>query len=596
MSGILTDSLPERWYVTRCHLPIFAGSVFYTVNDGNSRILEPQDSLLTISKRPKRTDPMTNTTSNKTRALAICTPVFLAGAIFLLGCNPVQLGGFGEISFVASSARIDDEKEDETKKEDENDLLKDMEKPLFALFVTGRQHGYIEPCGCTGLYNQKGGLMRRHRAQLILQSRGWDLVSIDTGNQINRYAQQQPLMKLRHTWTGLSKVMKYDAIGIGPDELKVSTLDLVQTIMNVIDSSMPFVCANADLLEQGDDARKQFIIVEKNGKKIGITQVLDNESLKPFANVEELSLKPMEQALTEVAGPLAECDLKVLMLHTSSVATAKQVATQFPHFDLLVHTTSAGEPEKIPTKVQSGNHTTSMIQVGTKGMYVGVVGCYEQNGKLEMKYERVPLDGRFTDSQPMSQVFTSYQNELKLLYTKGQLTDVKPIPHPSGSKYVGSEACFECHDQEFEIWEDGVDGDGGPHFVATDSIVKPPNHRGDLPRHYDPECLSCHATGWNPQEFYPYETGFISLKQQSHLTGNGCENCHGPGSEHVSIERAKGKGQKVDDAKVKSLRETVRLTVAEAKRDHCQTCHDADNSPDFLAEGAFEKYWAKIKH
>lgn len=508
----------------------------------------------------------------------------------------MQFGGFSEISFV-SSARVDDEQqEDETKKIDENDLLKDMEKPTFALFVTGRQHGYIEPCGCTGLFNQKGGLMRRHRALQILQARGWDLVPIDTGNQIRRHVQQQPKIKLRHTWHGLCNVMKYDAIGIGPDELKVDPLDLVQTIMNVVGDSLPFVCANVDLLETGEDTRKQFIIAEKNGKRIGITQVLDDESIKPFANTNELTLKPMGKAIIDVAAPMANCDLKVLMLHTESVATAKQVATQYPFFDLLIHTTSAGEPEKIPTQVQAGNHTTSLIQVGTKGMYVGVVGFYDKGGKLEMKYERVPLDGRFSDSKQMEQVFASYQNELKLLYTKGQLTDIKQQPHPSRAKFVGSESCFECHDQEFEIWEDGVDGDGGPHFIATDSIVKPPNSRGSQPRHYDPECISCHATGWHPQDFYPYETGFINLKNHSHLSGNGCENCHGPGSEHVAIEQAKGKGQNVDEAKLKSLRESVRLTLQEAKNEHCQTCHDADNSPDFLKDGAFEKYWAKIEH
>ena len=181
-------------------------------------------------------------------------------------------------------------------------------------------------------------------------------------------------------------------------------------------------------------------------------------------------------------------------------------------------------------QIQSGNHVTSMIQIGTKGMYVGIVGCYERNGKLEMKYERVPLDGRFKDSKPIEKIFESYQNELKLLYTSGgdKFVDIKPRPHPSGNTYVGSLICNDCHDVEYEIWEDGVDGDGGPHFKATDDIVNPPNHRGHIARHYDPECLSCHAVGWDPQGMYPYKSGFISLKAHSHLTQNGCENCHGP--------------------------------------------------------------------
>ncbi len=48
-------------------------------------------------------------------------------------------------------------------------------KPHLALFITGQQHGYIEPCGCTGLTNQKGGLVRRFacKKQLEQQAGRW---------------------------------------------------------------------------------------------------------------------------------------------------------------------------------------------------------------------------------------------------------------------------------------------------------------------------------------------------------------------------------------------------------------------------------------
>jgi hypothetical protein len=35
------------------------------------------------------------------------------------------------------------------------------------------------------------------------------------------------------------------------------------------------------------------------------------------------------------------------------------------------------------------------------------------------------------------------------------------------------------------------------------------------------------------------------------------------------------------------------LAKAEQK---CKECHDLDNSPDFHATGAFEKYWKEIEH
>ena len=70
-------------------------------------------------------------------------------------------------------AQTEDEPEAESPKAE--DLVSDWQQPQVTLFVTGRQHGYIEPCGCTGLENQKGGLMRRHSVQKVLLERGWDL-------------------------------------------------------------------------------------------------------------------------------------------------------------------------------------------------------------------------------------------------------------------------------------------------------------------------------------------------------------------------------------------------------------------------------------
>ena len=533
---------------------------------------------------------MTPTQSVKAFPLFCALAVFIAGTIFLLGCNSAVMAPFGAINYATSDDKSEERNGD--KKEKEEDLLKEMERPTFAFFITGRQNGYIEPCGCTGLYNQKGGLMRRHRVQQLLSDRGWDLIPMDAGNQIRRFG-QQPTTKLRHTYQGLCNVMKYEAIGFGPGDLKTSPVDLLQVMCDVADSDV-FVCANIDVLGQG--LQKQAIIIERAGKKIGVTQAMDDEHVAMFKDNDEIETKSLNEGLNAATNVIADCDLKVLMLRTDKVDTAKRVAQDFPVFDLIVHTTSAGEPEKLPTQVRSENHTTSMIQIGTKGMYVGIVGCYDRGGKLEMKYERVPLDGRFTDSKAIEQIFESYQNELKLLYTGGKLADIKPRPHPSGNKYVGSQVCFDCHDEEYEIWEDGVDGDGGPHFVATDDIVNPPNHRGHIARHYDPECISCHAVGWDPQGMYPYESGFISLKQHAHLTQNGCENCHGPGSAHVSLRRAMDKGKKFSAKELDDDLLSVRLTLKEAENEHCGQCHDADNSPDFLKDGAFKKYWAQIEH
>ncbi|MEL7498563.1 MAG: cytochrome c family protein [Planctomycetota bacterium] len=479
---------------------------------------------------------------------------------------------------------------------DPETLVKDWEKPDFALFVTGRQHGYMEPCGCITLERQKGGLMRRHRVQTTLQERGWDLVSIDAGNQVRRCFAQQPVIKFAKTAFGLCRVMNYDMIGLGPDDLKLPALDVAQQIDNVSVSKNPFTCANVVVIDQMFSNR--FVVINRGGKRIGVTMVVGDEHREKFdKNPDEIQVIPADQGLQEVVPQMraAKCDFNVLVAF-AGLKQCRDFAKKHSLFNLVVTAGGAGDPTMEPELIESNTHVTPMIQVGVKGMYVGLVGVYQANGKTKIKYKRVPLTHKFTDTEPMKEVFLSYQKELKNLWLTGALKDITPREHPTGYSFVGSAACADCHDEEYAIWEDGVDGDGGPHIEATDSLKENPNDdRVWVQRHYDPECMSCHATGWNPQNFYPYKTGLVDVKAQEHLYGNGCENCHGPGSAHVEMEEAAAKGP-VDQDQLAAMRKQMVVTLEQARSNACKECHDLDNSPDFLVEGGFDRYWPKIEH
>jgi hypothetical protein len=100
------------------------------------------------------------------------------------------------------------------------------------------------------------------------------------------------------------------------------------------------------------------------------------------------------------------------------------------------------------------------------------------------------------------------------------------------------------------------------------------------------------VTGWDPQGYFPYTTGYLELEKSAELHGNGCENCHGPGSQHVAAESG---DLDLDEAAIQKLRETMRLPLAQAEK-KCLECHDLDNDPHFQHEGAFEEYWDQIKH
>jgi len=185
----------------------------------------------------------------------------------------------------------------------------------------------------------------------------------------------------------------------------------------------------------------------------------------------------------------------------------------------------------------------------------------------------------------MKQVMVSYQDQLKLLGLDG--LGIRSSAHPSGNQFVGSQACGECHTKAYSIWK------RTPHAHALETLV-----HLDPPRQFDAECLSCHVTGWEPQRFSPFASGYLSAEKTPQLAGNGCENCHGPGSAHVAAERG---DVKASDADLERLRKKMHLSIksdADRRRviDNCLQCHDLDNSINFHGGEAFDEYWKKIEH
>jgi len=457
-------------------------------------------------------------------------------------------------------------------------LAENWPDPQAVIFVSGQQHGYIEPCGCTGLENQKGGLIRRDTLLTQLRERGWNLIPVDVGNQVRRIG-RQPELKFKSTVEAFRK-MDYQAVALGADDWKLSNIELVQFAGSDSLNKSPFLSANVVVWSDAS-LFPSHRIVESGGRKIGITAVLgkghqgelQGDDLEFFDPVERL--KPVVETLDR-----ENCDFKVLLAHASLDESA-EIARQVPGFDLVVTAGGFGEPTLNLEKIDGSQ--ALMVQVGTKGMYGGIIGIFDDPAQ-PLRYQRIAISSQFKDSQRMLAMFSEYQQALADAGFENLGASL--VAHPSGRQFVGSEACGDCHTAAYEKWLET------PHSHATMSLVEPDNDRGGIPRHHDPECVSCHATGWHPQQYYPYESGFISPEKTPWMVGSGCENCHGPGSEHVAAELG---DIDVTNERLKELQQQMVLPLAKA-RETCLECHDLDNSPDFHLEGAFEKYWEQVKH
>ncbi len=513
-------------------------------------------------------------------AIAAVFALLIAAAI---GWQPGAAAGraIAEDAAQSDAAKSDATKDVATTQRRE-ELFVGWEAPSAALVISGMLEGHIEPCGCTGLTNQKGGLMRRHT--LIEQiAADWkcEALPIDVGQSVKHTGRQAEIKF--HRMVDAYRAMKYRAVAFGPADLRLSAGELYTAVVGAGDAPTPFVSANVGLFAFDESALPFFRTIESGGMKIGVTSVLTDSAQKEVAG-EEIKFKPATESLAEVGKSLtaAKCDIQVLLVHGSMKET-EELAAKFPKFGIVVTSGGADEPLRRPKQLK---HGALLVEVGRKGIYAGVVGLYKTAAGVRFRYQLVPLDDRFEDSPKIVKIMAAYQQELQNAWEMGlDAYGIKPIDDTGRRQFVGSHKCGECHSTAFEIWEKT------PHAHATESLVHPPE-RSEIARHFDAECLSCHVTGWEPQKFVPYASGFLGLAKTAtpHLTGSGCENCHGPGSKHVAAEEGDA-----DDATRLRVRSEMILKLDVAERT-CVKCHDLENSPDFYKPGAFEKYWKRVEH
>jgi hypothetical protein len=336
--------------------------------------------------------------------------------------------------------------------------------------------------------------------------------------------------------------------------------------------NLVFMAANITLTDLPEYGPVPYVITQAGDYKVGITSVFGPNLLADIGTLDkQIQISKPADALKSVLEKLKEekCDLLVLLSH-ATIKESKALAKQFPEFKLVVSTGPIEDPlTNNPFKLGD----TTFAVVGHKGKRVGVIGIYPDSKEQPIRMQLVKLDGeRFKDTPKMIEHMKYYQEVLE----RENFAETEPaIAHQSGHQFVGAKKCGTCHGRAYEKW--ATTG----HAAAFKSIQ---TGRRGIPRIYDPECLACHVTGWHPQQVFRFKTGYKNVKESAHLLGNQCENCHGPGSEHVNVFENGG-----DEEAAKKL---MRVTQKQAKDNVCYTCHDLDNSPHFK----FETYWKKIAH
>jgi len=147
------------------------------------------------------------------------------------------------------------------------------------------------------------------------------------------------------------------------------------------------------------------------------------------------------------------------------------------------------------------------------------------------------IDKRAPADSDAVALFQNYQDMLRA----EKLVERFPRKRWQGAKFVGSQACVDCHAEQAAQWRKTR------HAYAFETLKK-------VGRDSDPECVRCHVVGFGSL------SGFRSARATPSRASVGCECCHGPGSEHMDDPEKPWK---------------------QAPSEKCLRCHTPRKSPRF---------------
>jgi hypothetical protein len=442
----------------------------------------------------------------------------------------------------------------------------------------------LQPCGCSS--PQYGGFERRFNFLQGLKDRGWPVVAVDLGD-LPQHEGPQKLLKYRVSMQAL-KLLHYTAMGVGRYEMDMPLFEaLGEYALN--DPSPRVLAANLQKKEEtfaGSVASWQLADGKGDTPRVGVVGIVAPSVAKQVndpavhfeanGSVLPAVLKEMERAKPEL----------LVLLYQGTVEEAKLCAKAFPQFHVIQCLSKDDEPPSVPDQVGD----TLIVQVGSKGRYVGAVGV-NRTGRpekpFELRYQLVSIGPEFMTpadkvaGNPIIGLMETYTKEVKAgnyLARFGQRPHTVQLDYPKAT-YVGSATCKSCHEDAYKIWK------ASPHSHAYQTLV---DARHPSLRQYDGECVLCHVVGFG------YKSGFTDEQRTPYLKNVGCESCHGPCSEHVADP---------DDKKARAAINPLKARVVDGKPEDrkvvdnrmdasCVKCHDTDNSHDYR----FEKYWPRIVH
>ena len=441
----------------------------------------------------------------------------------------------------------------------------------LTILYTSSARGQVRSCNCSKF--RFGGYGRELTMLKSIRSKTADLLLLEGGDITGENGFQSELKA--DVAARALKMLGYSAMTPGEEELGLRGTKYIARFKS---TNVPIVCANLSDSASDKLVFKPYTIVKtRNGLRVCIIGLLDGSIGGPMLE------KSMGCDVGDPVGALrpiiknirAKSDLVIVVYHGLARDAKKLAAVNGVDFILTTHCGESGVifPSKGSNEVCAGVDKiggVTVVDARTKTNWsLGRIDLSLTSGKKisSATHKLIYLDRSFIEAPEMVKIYDDYNEKVKdavlnnsisfktkaetVLIKRGMdIQSMRTRLHKSA--YATSEKCKDCHSDVYENWSKTR------HSHAMSTLVK-------VKQEYDPECVSCHATGASARN------GFVNVKETPELANVQCEACHGPGLQHMKSP-SKGYGKCGEET--------------------CRSCHTDERTPNF----DFDEAWEQIKH
>jgi 2',3'-cyclic-nucleotide 2'-phosphodiesterase (5'-nucleotidase family) len=470
----------------------------------------------------------------------------------------------------------------------------DNPNPDLVFLLSGQQHGYMQPCGCT--HPQRGGLVRRFNLLQNLKDRGWQVVPLDLGEVAQTSGPRelpnvQGLIKYRYSMQALQQ-MNYLAVGLGtsdgslPLDKALDEFALNNDTPRVVSANLQNKNPVPGVVEVYDWATRTAGSI-----RVGVIAVVGPTVAEEMGKDPQVRFDKVRSVLPKLLANLDASSEKPalrVLLYGGVVEEARKLAREIPQFNVIFCLSPDDEGPAQPEAVGS---TCLVNGSGHKGKNVGVLAVTRTGNPRQpysYRYQLVQLYDDWEPAEeemprhPLAQLMERYTQELKsgsYLAKYGQGNHALQVAVAGVTpKFIGTARCKSCHSDAYDVWKNSK------HAHAYQTLV---DAKHPSMRQYDGECVVCHVTG------FTYKTGYTDENTTPRLKDVGCESCHGPGSAHANDPDNPKWHALMNPWKFNPKETAAQKAIRELEIDKaCQKCHDPENDMNW----AFEKRWPQVIH